>query len=301
MRAPTARTTQGPSPAPTSTCSVQGGQWKKSHGPEPPLLPLDQEQALAREDEEPLLVLLAVVHAARLPGREDGDVEPDLGEAHVALERGVAAEDLVLPPAGLARVDDEPALALRARGRSPSGRALPPRPCATSSPDDGESLGSRQAHGEAPPDGLAPGHRGGLAGRVRGRPRPARPAAPRRRDARALGRADPQRALRPALEAGLHARDRPALLVVRPPARVAEEDRAHGRRLPVEQPVHVPGHGEARGLLRDDAARPACPGDVAPPAQAPARQPALRADGRALQPGVRPRRGSASGSATRST
>ena len=30
-RAPTPRTTHGPSPAPTKTCSVHGGQWTKSH------------------------------------------------------------------------------------------------------------------------------------------------------------------------------------------------------------------------------------------------------------------------------
>ena len=77
----------------------------------------------------------------------------------------------------------------------------------------------------------------------------------RGRDARAGRGADPQRAVRPALAAALHARHRPALLVVRPATGVAEEDRAARRRLPPQQPVHVPGDGEARRVLRDDAAR----------------------------------------------
>ena len=38
-------------------------------------------------------------------------------------------------------------------------------------------------------------------------------------------------------------------MVVLRPARVAEEGRADGRRVPAQQPVHVPGDGEARGLL----------------------------------------------------
>ena len=95
--------------------------------------------------------------------------------------------------------------------------------------------------------------------------------------------------VRPPLEAALHACHRPSLLVVRPPPRVAEEDRPARRRLPPQQPVHVPGNGEARRLLRDDAPRPARARDLAAPAQAPAGQPALRADGRAVQPRVRPR------------
>ena len=87
----------------------------------------------------------------------------------------------------------------------------------------------------------------------------------------------------------LLARDRPARLVVHGAARVAEEGLADGRRLPAEQPVHVPGDGEALGVLRDDAARPERARDVADPAQEPARERALPADRRALQPPVRPR------------
>ena len=73
-------------------------------------------------------------------------------------------------------------------------------------------------------------------------------------------------------------------------ARVAEEDLADGRRLPPEQPVHVPGDGEALRVLRDDAPRPAGARDVADPAQEPSRERSLPADRRALQPPVRPGR-----------
>ena len=67
-------------------------------------------------------------------------------------------------------------------------------------------------------------------------------------------------------------------LVVRPAARLAEEGRADGRRLSAEQPVHVPGDGEALGVLRDDAARAfAGARDVADPAQGAADEPALPA------------------------
>ena len=90
-------------------------------------------------------------------------------------------------------------------------------------------------------------------------------------------------------EAALLARHRPARVVVRPAARVAEEDLADGRRLPAEQPVHLPGDGEALRVLRADAARDPRAGDLADPAQGAARQPALPADGRALQRAVRPR------------
>jgi hypothetical protein len=81
---------------------------------QPPLLALDQKQALAGEDEEVLLLVLAVIHARGLPRLEDADVETDLLEARVrALEARVGAEVTVLPD-GLLRVQDEPALPLRA-------------------------------------------------------------------------------------------------------------------------------------------------------------------------------------------
>src|SRR5207342_3842479 len=95
------------------------------------------------------------------------------------------------------------------------------------------------------------------------------------RDARARVRADLQRALRPPLPPALLARDRPARLVVHGSARVAEEGLADGRRVPAQQPIHVPGDGEALRLLRDDAARVEGAGNVADPAQEPAGERAL--------------------------
>ena len=62
-------------------------------GPQAALLALDQEQTLAGEDEEVLLGVLAVVHAVRLPRREDGDRVADLGEGGlVPLEDARRAE-----------------------------------------------------------------------------------------------------------------------------------------------------------------------------------------------------------------
>src|SRR5439155_7674523 len=53
---------------------------------ERPLLALDDQQRLAREDEEVLLVGLPVVHRQRLAGREPGQLDPDLRELGLALE-----------------------------------------------------------------------------------------------------------------------------------------------------------------------------------------------------------------------
>ena len=83
------------------------------------------------------------------------------------------------------------------------------------------------------------------AGRGRGRHRP-----------HLRRRAHHGRAVRPALRAVVRPGDRPPRLLVLPPARVAEEGRADGRRVPAQLAVHVPGDGEARRLLRDDPARP---------------------------------------------
>src|SRR6185295_1729071 len=72
---------------------------------------LDEEDALSRQHEEVLLGVLTVIHAARVPGLEQADVHPDFGKARIALEPREPAEDRVLEPLRLARVDDEPALA----------------------------------------------------------------------------------------------------------------------------------------------------------------------------------------------
>src|SRR4051794_7518063 len=91
-----------------------------------PVLALDQEQALAVEDEEVLLVRLAVVAASGLARLEDGDREAELRPALqvLVLEHAGVAERGARHPVGVADVDDEPALA---RGREPAGRLLEPR------------------------------------------------------------------------------------------------------------------------------------------------------------------------------
>jgi hypothetical protein len=82
--------------------------------PQSPLLPLDEQQALAGEDEEVLLHLLAVVHAVRLARVQDDQADRDLGEGALAgLEPAFLAELVVVPPARIGRVDDEPAVGLR--------------------------------------------------------------------------------------------------------------------------------------------------------------------------------------------
>ena len=77
-----------------------GGAVDEVPGPQAPFLTLDEEQALAREHEEVLLDVLAVVHAVRLAGSEDVDVDPELREPGrlLALEAHVPARLLALPP-----------------------------------------------------------------------------------------------------------------------------------------------------------------------------------------------------------
>ncbi len=78
------------------------------------LIALDQEQALALEDEEVLLLVLAVVHARGLAGLEDADIDPELREASVALEAGEGTE-VAVQPARLLRVQHEPAFSTRGK------------------------------------------------------------------------------------------------------------------------------------------------------------------------------------------
>src|SRR5207249_9181606 len=85
---------------------------------QPPLFALDDEQRLAGEHEEVLLVVFPVVHRHRFAGPEQGEVDPELEEVGRAcearsLELAEDAAALTLPPLRLARVEDEPALALR--------------------------------------------------------------------------------------------------------------------------------------------------------------------------------------------
>src|SRR5438874_2721426 len=83
-------------------------------GHERPLLTLHHEDALASQDEEVLLAGLLVVHRHRHSGRYDVQVDSKVLEPPLALalEAAVRAE-LVVQPAGIARVDDEPATGLR--------------------------------------------------------------------------------------------------------------------------------------------------------------------------------------------
>ena len=186
-----------------------------------------------------------------------------------------------------ARLDEALRRAARREGHPARGRPVGPRRPArlalVAAPARPPSAKVRRD--ERPRDRPVARHRGGLAGRVRG----ARLAARAGRRQRAAHRAHRQRAVRPALPPALLDRHRPARVVVRPAARVAEEGLADGRRLSAEQPVHVPGDGEALGVLRADAARHPRARDVADPAQGAAAEPALPADRRALQRAVRPR------------
>jgi hypothetical protein len=77
------------------------------------LLAFYEQQALALKDEEVFLRALAVVETGRLAGLEDPDVDPELLELGLALENRSRAELLVLEPACVLRVDDEPAAAFR--------------------------------------------------------------------------------------------------------------------------------------------------------------------------------------------
>ncbi len=202
----------------------------------------------------------------------------------------------------------------RARARSPGGS--PRRGSGTSSTCGATTSRTTGRHGERrsliiwrgsadgtrshPPDRPAARHRGGLAARLRDARGAARAGSGRvRRHAPDHHRADHDRAVRPHRQAALRPRGRPARLLVLRPARVAEEDRADGRRVPAQQPVHVPVDGEARRLLRDAAARAEGAADRARAAQAAARERALRVHGGEVQPAVRPRARSPRASATR--
>ena len=161
----------------------------------------------------------------------------------------------------------------RSSRRSGSRRCSPGRGSRTSwtsggttSPHDWPVVAARRSRIICPalsehPDRAAARHRGGLARRLRGARRAA--AGPRRR------RAHASRTERITNEPfDLRAKPRYALVIDRLgwwydiAARVGEEGGADGRRLPAEQPVHVPGDGEALRLLRDDPARPEGAGDV---------------------------------------
>ena len=105
-----------------------GGTVEEVPGAEASLLALDEQPALAGQNEERLLIGLGVIHAA-LARLEHGDVDPELLE----LDRGFAvlvreparrSPRFGRPPLGIAHVDDEPAFR---HGGKPGTGVLTPR------------------------------------------------------------------------------------------------------------------------------------------------------------------------------
>ncbi len=81
--------------------------------PERALLPLDDEQRLAREHEEVFLIGLPVVHRHRHARLENAQVHSELREVAVALELDDGGAARAVEPLRIARVQDEPAVARR--------------------------------------------------------------------------------------------------------------------------------------------------------------------------------------------
>src|SRR4051794_1213353 len=77
-----------------------------------PLLALRDQERLAGDHEEVLLVCLPVVHGHRIAGIEHEDVDADLREVRVGVEAHHPAARPAVVPDDITRVDDEPALAL---------------------------------------------------------------------------------------------------------------------------------------------------------------------------------------------
>jgi hypothetical protein len=79
--------------------------------PEQPLLAVDEQPALAGQDEERLLLRLGVVEAVRLARLQHAQVDAELLELGArVLEPDTRAERLGRPPLGVPHVDDEPAV-----------------------------------------------------------------------------------------------------------------------------------------------------------------------------------------------
>ena len=121
-RRPRCRRRSG-APPPIAGTPVRGHRWAVHEvpGPQVPFLVLDDQHALAHEDQEVLLDRLGVVEGRRLPRRDNADREPGtrlhvLREIRTApqhevvgLEDADAAVVVVADPRGFGRVDDEPA------------------------------------------------------------------------------------------------------------------------------------------------------------------------------------------------
>src|SRR4051812_27290596 len=103
-------------------------------GSETPLLALDEQPALARQDQERLLICLGVVDAA-LTGLEDSQIDPELREldrrlAVLVREPTRRASRLRREPLGIADVNNEPTLS---DGGKPRAGVL--KPCFLHEPD----------------------------------------------------------------------------------------------------------------------------------------------------------------------
>src|SRR5882672_4481915 len=88
------------------------GAMEEIPGRQPALLPFDDQQALTGQHEKALLGVLPVVHAGRLAGLENADVDPQLRESALAVEGAVGTERAFVAPTRLASVHDEPPFAV---------------------------------------------------------------------------------------------------------------------------------------------------------------------------------------------
>ena len=125
--APTIRITHGLSPSHERVLRP-GRRVEEVPGSKASLLALDEQPALASENEERLLIRLGVIDAA-LARLEDGHVDPELREFHrrvavLVREPARRAPRLRSEPLGIAHVDDEPALG---DGGEPGASVLKPR------------------------------------------------------------------------------------------------------------------------------------------------------------------------------
>src|SRR5205823_11781622 len=82
---------------------VFGLRWAVEEVPcrEGPLASFDNQCATTRENEERFLALLAVIHAQSLAALQDADVDPEVREPLLPLERAVRAECSFIFPARL--------------------------------------------------------------------------------------------------------------------------------------------------------------------------------------------------------
>ena len=78
--------------------------------PQGSLIALDDQQRVAEEDEKILLIGFPVVHPHRLAGSQHEEVDADLREVGLAIERQARAAPVAVEPARLSRVEHEPAL-----------------------------------------------------------------------------------------------------------------------------------------------------------------------------------------------